>query len=105
MVYTNTNTILTIIIFTGIMRQKTENLEELLLGSDRDAEAVHGVEHGGVGGAGVGVSVGQPGVERGRVRGESEARSRGVQRNALHVGVAEGGAVQLRPGGWVEVTW
>ena len=71
------------IIFTG-MRQKTVDLEELLRGSDRDAEAVHTVEHGGVGRAGVGVSVRQPGVEGGRVGGESEAGARGVQRHALH---------------------
>ena len=47
------------------------------------------MEHRGVGGAGVGVSVGQPGVERG-ARGESEARPRGVERDALEVGGAEG---------------
>ena len=56
------------------------------------------MEHGGVGGAGVGVSVGQPGVERG-ARGESEARPRGVERDALEVGGAEGVAVEGRRGG------
>lgn len=60
------------------------------------------MEHGGVGGAGVGVSVGQPGVERG-ARGESEARPRGVERDALEVGGAEGVAVEGRRGGRSQV--
>ena len=78
------------------------DLEELLCDLDGDTEAIHGVEHGGVCGAGVGVSIGQPGVER--AWGESEAWAWRVERHSLEVTWAQSCSVQRRTGGRGQVT-